>query len=235
MAAPFRRRANDAEGIAPRRPQAGVLRRERRALLKAREDALRDLGGLLVEMYRRGGFRDDLLVRAGGDGDRDRRPPRGDRGAAARPPARPALRVRRAAAPRIALLPELRPASSATEAASEETIVEPAPSRPDGRDEAAERETAIAAADETCPRCGARREQDQRYCLDCGLQLPEVTGRLPSLRRRWIRRFGWYPGDWVWVSLLTLVVAVGGRGGGDRAHRVGRERQRADARRRRDP
>lgn len=30
-------------------------------LLKAREDALRDLGGLLVEMYRRGGFRDDLL------------------------------------------------------------------------------------------------------------------------------------------------------------------------------
>jgi len=44
-----------------RRPHAGVLRRERRALLKAREDALRDLGGLLVEMYRRGGFRDDLL------------------------------------------------------------------------------------------------------------------------------------------------------------------------------
>jgi len=38
-----------------------VLRRERRTLLKAREDTLRDLGGLLVEMYRRGGFRDDLL------------------------------------------------------------------------------------------------------------------------------------------------------------------------------
>jgi hypothetical protein len=38
------------------------LRRERRALLKARQDALRDLGGLLVEMYRRGGFRDDLLA-----------------------------------------------------------------------------------------------------------------------------------------------------------------------------
>jgi len=31
-------------------------------LLKARDDALRDLGGLLVEMYRRGGFRDDLLA-----------------------------------------------------------------------------------------------------------------------------------------------------------------------------
>ncbi|HVU77462.1 MAG TPA: hypothetical protein VHC67_07760 [Gaiellaceae bacterium] len=61
MAPLFRRSANDA-GITPRRPQPGVLRRERRALLKAREDALRDLGGLSVEMYRRGGFRDDLLA-----------------------------------------------------------------------------------------------------------------------------------------------------------------------------
>jgi hypothetical protein len=58
----FRRRANDAAGISPRRPHAGLLRRERRGLLKAREGALRDLGGLLVEMYRRGGFRDDLLA-----------------------------------------------------------------------------------------------------------------------------------------------------------------------------
>jgi hypothetical protein len=70
-----------------------------------------------------------------------------------------------------------------------------------------ERETAIAAADTTCPRCGAARDPDQRYCLECGLVLPEVSGRLPSLRRRWIRRLGWYPGDWIWVSLLTLVVA----------------------------
>jgi hypothetical protein len=75
---------------------------------------------------------------------------------------------------------------------------------------AAERETAITAADETCPRCGARRDEDQRYCLDCGLQLPEVTGRLAALRRRWIRRFGWYPGDWIWASLLTLIVALAG-------------------------
>jgi hypothetical protein len=60
---PFlRRRAPDVEGISPRRPHAGVLRRERRALLKARGEALTELGGLLVEMYRRGGFRDDLLA-----------------------------------------------------------------------------------------------------------------------------------------------------------------------------
>jgi hypothetical protein len=50
------------EGLAPRRPHAGLLRRERRTLLRAREARLRDLGGLLVEMYRRGGFRDDLLA-----------------------------------------------------------------------------------------------------------------------------------------------------------------------------
>lgn len=31
-------------------------------MLKARADAVSDLGGLLVEMYRRGGFRDDLLA-----------------------------------------------------------------------------------------------------------------------------------------------------------------------------
>jgi len=62
MAPLIRRRAPEAAGISPRRPHAGLLRRERRALLKAREDALHDLGGLLVEMYRRGGFRDDLLA-----------------------------------------------------------------------------------------------------------------------------------------------------------------------------
>jgi hypothetical protein len=39
-----------------------VLRRERRALLRAREERLRDLGGLMLEMYRRDQFRQDLLV-----------------------------------------------------------------------------------------------------------------------------------------------------------------------------
>jgi hypothetical protein len=57
----FRRSAN-ADGVVPRRPHAGLLRRERRALAQAREAELRDLGGLLVEMYRRGSFRDDLLA-----------------------------------------------------------------------------------------------------------------------------------------------------------------------------
>ena len=72
------------------------------------------------------------------------------------------------------------------------------------------REAAIAAADRTCPRCGTARTRDQDYCVDCGLRLPTVTGRVASLRRGWLRRVGWYPGDWVWVGLPTLLVAVAG-------------------------
>lgn len=59
---PLHRRRSEAEGIALRRPSPGVLRRERRLLQKARVQALTELGGLLVEMYRRGGFREDLLA-----------------------------------------------------------------------------------------------------------------------------------------------------------------------------
>jgi hypothetical protein len=73
-----------------------------------------------------------------------------------------------------------------------------------------QREQAIAAADGAWPRCGAPRSEEQEYCVECGLLLPPVKGRLPSLRRRWIRRVGWYPGDWIWVSLVTLLVAVAG-------------------------
>jgi uncharacterized protein YjiS (DUF1127 family) len=43
-------------------PPAGQLRRERRSLLLIRERKLRDLGGLMLEMYRRDQFRQDLLV-----------------------------------------------------------------------------------------------------------------------------------------------------------------------------
>jgi hypothetical protein len=43
-------------------PHAGQLRRERRLLVQARESRIRDLGGLMLEMYRRDQFRQDLLV-----------------------------------------------------------------------------------------------------------------------------------------------------------------------------
>jgi hypothetical protein len=48
----------------PRRalPPPGVIRRERRLLTRRRDEKLRDLGGLMLEMYRRDEFRQDLLV-----------------------------------------------------------------------------------------------------------------------------------------------------------------------------
>jgi Double zinc ribbon len=67
----FRRRPADAPPEAAaetapvpqgRVPPPGTLRRERRALVRAREERIRDLGGLMLEMYRRDRFRQDLLV-----------------------------------------------------------------------------------------------------------------------------------------------------------------------------
>jgi hypothetical protein len=42
-------------------PPTGQLRRERRALLRVREDRIRDLGGIVLEMVRRDEFREDLV------------------------------------------------------------------------------------------------------------------------------------------------------------------------------
>lgn len=46
----------------PPAPPVGELRRERRALMRLREQRLRDLGGLALEMYRRDRFRESLLL-----------------------------------------------------------------------------------------------------------------------------------------------------------------------------
>lgn len=73
-----------------------------------------------------------------------------------------------------------------------------------------ERARAIQAMDARCPHCGAERAPDQAFCVECGYALPPVRGRLAGWRRRWVRRFGWYPGDWVWPALGLLVVAIAG-------------------------
>jgi hypothetical protein len=73
-----------------------------------------------------------------------------------------------------------------------------------------QRRLAIATTDGACPRCGAARAADQHYCLECGDALPVVSGRLAAARRRWVARIGWYPGDWMWLALATLVVAAAG-------------------------
>ena len=57
------RRARSAEGEAPRRSMhPNALKRERRALLREREDRIRDLGGLVFEMFRRDRFRVELVT-----------------------------------------------------------------------------------------------------------------------------------------------------------------------------
>jgi hypothetical protein len=43
-------------------PPPAQLRRDRRTLLRVREQRIRDLGGLMLEMYRRDQFRQDLVV-----------------------------------------------------------------------------------------------------------------------------------------------------------------------------
>jgi hypothetical protein len=66
-----------------------------------------------------------------------------------------------------------------------------------------------AAGRPLCPRCGTPYEPNQEYCLECGLRLPvEASGLIPRLGRAWRRQLGWYPGDWVWPSLLALLIAA---------------------------
>jgi hypothetical protein len=48
-------------------PPAGQLRRERRALLRRREERIRDLGGIVLEMVRRDEFREDLVYEQAAD------------------------------------------------------------------------------------------------------------------------------------------------------------------------
>jgi hypothetical protein len=62
-----------------------------------------------------------------------------------------------------------------------------------------------------CPRCGSAVEPLQEYCLECGLRL-HTPGLVPALATGWRRHLRWYPGDWIWPSLLALVVAVAAGG-----------------------
>jgi cell division septation protein DedD len=66
----------------------------------------------------------------------------------------------------------------------------------------------VRAPPEACPSCGAAAEPGQDYCLDCGRRLVPAR-RLGTLGRAWERRLGRYPGDWVFASLLLLLVAAG--------------------------
>jgi predicted amidophosphoribosyltransferase len=57
------RRGRTAVGEAPRRAShPAALKREHRALLREREERIRDLGGLVFEMFRRDRFRVELVT-----------------------------------------------------------------------------------------------------------------------------------------------------------------------------
>jgi hypothetical protein len=60
---PAEQQAPPPEDARPSRPlyHPGQLRRQRRALVHAREERIRDLGGLILEMFRRDRFREDLM------------------------------------------------------------------------------------------------------------------------------------------------------------------------------
>jgi len=61
---------------------------------------------------------------------------------------------------------------------------------------------------EACPACGTPVEPGQEYCLHCGVRIVPAR-RLGSFGHAWERRLGRYPGDWVFASLLLLLVAAG--------------------------
>jgi Double zinc ribbon len=58
----LRRGEGDLSRSAPEAlPPPGTIRRERRALIRTREERIRDLGGLTLDMHRRGSFKQELL------------------------------------------------------------------------------------------------------------------------------------------------------------------------------
>ncbi len=167
-------------------------RRERRALLQARDERLRDLGGLTVEMYRRSAWRDDLLHERcaeviGIDArlaeiDELLHGSEGTDGASAAPPVLRGShfcpncgRVLNEGTLDDPLLGRHERSTTPDRALAGTTSGEAAGGR--GRRRAT-----------TCPRCGAARAPEQDYCLECGLRLPVVVGTVAALRRGWVRR-----------------------------------------------
>jgi hypothetical protein len=59
----------------------------------------------------------------------------------------------------------------------------------------------------SCPRCGARTEPGQEYCLECGLRLPG-GGLAGSVGSAWQRRVGRSVPTSIWSILAVLLVAA---------------------------
>ena len=66
----------------------------------------------------------------------------------------------------------------------------------------------MPAPPEACLACGSAVEPGQEYCLECGARVVPAR-RFSAVGRAWERRWGRYPGDWMWAALLLGLVAVG--------------------------
>ena len=66
----------------------------------------------------------------------------------------------------------------------------------------------MAEPPDACGTCGAPAEPHQDYCLECGSRIVPAR-RFSTVGHAWERRFGRYPGDWIWASMLLLLVAAG--------------------------
>ena len=171
----------------------------------------------------RGAFREDLLEEALRGRRRDRRAPRRDRRPAARRAARGTLRVRRADPARLALLPELRPVRRSPRRRGRRHVIV---RRANGAEPCARRSARPRSPPprRACPRCGDAAHAEPgllRRAAGCGSR--RSSGRIAALRRGWLRRFGWYPGDWIWVGAADAARRDRRRGGRDRAHRRRRD------------
>jgi hypothetical protein len=58
-----------------------------------------------------------------------------------------------------------------------------------------------------CPRCGARYEADQEYCLECGARLPASGALPPGVASAWRRGRG-RGGSWLPPVLVGLLIAA---------------------------
>ena len=66
----------------------------------------------------------------------------------------------------------------------------------------------MTAPPDACAACGTPAQPLQDYCLECGSRLVPAR-RVSAVGHAWERRFGRYPGDWIWASMLLLLVAAG--------------------------
>lgn len=66
----------------------------------------------------------------------------------------------------------------------------------------------MTAPPEACLSCGSAVEPGQEYCLTCGARVVPAR-RFTAAGRAWERRWGRYPGDWIWAALLLGLVAAG--------------------------